>query len=383
MCLKPDDDAIVEVDLVIQRSAAKHQVAATRISNKFRLDAELLQMNEDFLGLSHRTTMIFLTLHYQCRRGGIANMRVWASFHDALSLRRIEDIFHDFVAAHQQVSKAESTQLTRTYLRELGLPEKVMAAYPHQLSGGMRQRIVIAIALACRPQLLIADEPTTALDVTIQAEILELMASLQKRLGMGMIFITHDLNIVRRIAHRVYVMRQGEVVEEGETKALFANPKHEYTRALLASEPTGRKAPVSPNAPKILDGTDLRVNFKIGGGFLSGEPIVLRAVDRVCIFEHGRVRETLFGNEITVERAVLGLFFSGVKLSDGHGGLCFTPIKEIPDAVCCPSSARAMPLSGRLGGRSVREYLEDISSGNVLKKALGIATVGDQPLYEH
>ena len=161
--------------------------------------------------------------------------------------------------------------------------ERRMGFYPHEMSGGQRQRVMIAMALANDPDLLIADEPTTALDVTIQAEILHLMAGLQKRLGMGMIFITHDLNIVKRIAHRVYVMRYGEVVEEGWTQAIFANPRHPYTRALLEAEPSGRKAPPPPNAPKILDGTDVRVTFKFGGGFLAGPAELLRAVDRVSV----------------------------------------------------------------------------------------------------
>ena len=220
----------------------------------------------------------------------------------------MEPIMH-----HQKIAAAEAHVRAVAMLKLVSIPEpeRRMGSYPHEMSGGQRQRVMIAMALANDPDLLIADEPTTALDVTIQAEILELMASLQKRLGMGMIFITHDLNIVRRIAHRVYVMRQGEVVEEGETKALFANPKHEYTRALLASEPTGRKAPVSPNAPKILDGTDLRVNFKIGGGFLSGEPIVLRAVDRVSLTLRrgqtvGIVGESGSGKS-TIARALLRL----------------------------------------------------------------------------
>ena len=163
------------------------------------------------------------------------------------------------------------------------MPSGAWPSYPHELSGGQRQRVMIAMALANDPDLLIADEPTTALDVTIQAEILELMAGLQQRLGMGMVFITHDLNIVRRIAHRVYVMRYGEVVEEGDTTTIFSAPKHPYTKALLEAEPTGRKAPPPADAPKILDGTDIRVTFKLGGGFLSGPPILLRAVDRVSV----------------------------------------------------------------------------------------------------
>ena len=162
-------------------------------------------------------------------------------------------------------------------------PERRMASYPYELSGGQRQRVMIAMALANDPDILIADEPTTALDVTIQAEILELMAGLQKSLGMGMVFITHDLNIVKRIAHRVCVMRDGEVVEEGETKSIFAAPRHAYTKALLEAEPTGRKEPPPAAAPKILDGTDVRVTFRLGGGFLAGAPFLLKAVDRVSV----------------------------------------------------------------------------------------------------
>jgi oligopeptide transport system ATP-binding protein len=162
-------------------------------------------------------------------------------------------------------------------------PERRMASYPYELSGGQRQRVMIAMALANDPDILIADEPTTALDVTIQAEILELMAGLQKSLGMGMVFITHDLNIVKRIAHRVCVMRDGEVVEEGETKSIFAAPRHAYTKALLEAEPTGRKEQPPAAAPKILDGTDVRVTFRLGGGFLAGAPFLLKAVDRVSV----------------------------------------------------------------------------------------------------
>jgi oligopeptide transport system ATP-binding protein len=161
--------------------------------------------------------------------------------------------------------------------------ERRMGSYPHEMSGGQRQRVMIAMALANNPELLIADEPTTALDVTIQAEILELMKGLQERLGMGMVFITHDLNIVRRIARRVYVMRNGEVVEEGDTREIFARPKHPYTKALLDSEPRGLKAPPAANAARILSGKNMRVAFNIGGGFMAGPPLQLKAVDGVSI----------------------------------------------------------------------------------------------------
>ena len=192
----------------------------------------------------------------------------------------MEPIMH-----HAKVGTAEARSRAIDMLKLVRIPEpeRRMGSYPHEMSGGQRQRVMIAMALANNPDLLIADEPTTALDVTIQAEILELMAGLQKRLGMGMVFITHDLNIVKRIAHRVYVMRYGEVVEEGETRAIFAKPKHAYTKDLLEAEPTGRKVPPPANAPKILDGTDVRVTFKIGGGFLAGGSILLKAVDRVSV----------------------------------------------------------------------------------------------------
>jgi oligopeptide transport system ATP-binding protein len=142
---------------------------------------------------------------------------------------------------------------------------------------------MIAMALANDPDILIADEPTTALDVTIQAQILKLLADLQRRLHMAIIFITHDLGIVRRLADRVYVMRSGEVVEQGATATVFANPQHPYTRMLIEAEPAGRKSPPPPGAPVLLEGRDVAVTFRIGGGFLQGAPLILRAVDRISL----------------------------------------------------------------------------------------------------
>ena len=232
----------------------------------------------------------------------------------------MEPIMH-----HRKVGAAEARARAVEMLALVRIPEpeRRMDSYPHEMSGGQRQRVMIAMALANDPDLLIADEPTTALDVTIQAEILELMADLQKRLGMGMIFITHDLNIVKRIADRVCVMRHGEVVEEGETRALFAAPKMPYTRELLEAEPAGRKDPPLPSAPKILDGTDIRVTFKLGGGLLGGEPIYLRAVDRVSVTLRegqtiGIVGESGSGKS-TLARALLRLIPSdGAIVFDGR-----------------------------------------------------------------
>ncbi len=189
------------------------------------------------------------------------------------------------IRKHRGLNAAEAREEALKLLRLVHIPdpERRMKSYPHEMSGGQRQRVMIAMALANDPDILIADEPTTALDVTIQAQILVLLAELQRKLGMAIVFITHDLGIVRRFADRVYVMRYGEVVEEGQAEALFANPQHAYTKMLLAAEPTGTKAPPPANAPVLLEGRNVEVTFKIGGGFLAGEPLLLRAVDHISI----------------------------------------------------------------------------------------------------
>src|SRR3712207_1419794 len=145
-------------------------------------------------------------------------------------------------------------------------PERRLDSYPHELSGGQRQRVMIAMALANNPDVLIADEPTTALDVTVQARILALLADLQKRLGMSIVFITHDLGIVRRLADRTYVMKSGEVVESGRTGGLFAAPKHPYTRMLSDAEPRGRNEPVPATAPVVIEAKDIQVTFNLKKG---------------------------------------------------------------------------------------------------------------------
>ena len=149
------------------------------------------------------------------------------------------------IMRHQKIGKAQArTEALRLLnLVHIPDPERRLKSYPHEMSGGQRQRVMIAMALANDPDVLIADEPTTALDVTIQAQILMLLAELQKKLGTAIVFITHDLGIVRRLADRVYVMRRGEVVETGPTEQIFSSPQHDYTKMLLAAEPTGRKTP--------------------------------------------------------------------------------------------------------------------------------------------
>ncbi|KQN69757.1 MULTISPECIES: ABC transporter ATP-binding protein [unclassified Devosia] len=189
----------------------------------------------------------------------------------------------EVLAVHQGMRKTAARQRTLELLGEVGIPdpESRIDDYPHQLSGGQRQRVMIAMALANNPKLLIADEPTTALDVTVQAQILALLKSLQQRHGMAMLFITHDLTIVRRIADRVAVMTGGEIVESGPTAEIFARPQHAYTKKLLAAAPKG--APNLPNghAPTLVETKDLKVWFPIKRGLLRRVVGHIRAVDGV------------------------------------------------------------------------------------------------------
>ncbi|HAT87891.1 ABC transporter ATP-binding protein [Cohaesibacter gelatinilyticus] len=186
---------------------------------------------------------------------------------------------------HQKMNTKAAMVRAIELLDLVGIPDpaKRIKAYPHEMSGGQRQRVMIAMALANNPDLLIADEPTTALDVTIQAQILQLLAELQKKLGMAILFITHDLNIVRRFADRVYVMKRGEVVEEGETKTIFDTPSHDYTKMLLAAEPDGIKEAPSDDADVLLEGQGVNVTFNIVEGLFGGQKTELRAVNDVNI----------------------------------------------------------------------------------------------------
>ncbi len=189
------------------------------------------------------------------------------------------------IRRHRGLSAAEAKAEAIRLLELVHIPDphRRFKSYPYEMSGGQRQRVMIAMALANNPDILIADEPTTALDVTVQAQILKLLAELQEKLGMAIVFITHDLGIVRRLADRVYVMRSGEVVETGETETIFSAPRHGYTKMLLAAEPTGHKAPPPTGAPVMLEGRNVEVTFKIGGGFMGGDPMMLRAVDHVSM----------------------------------------------------------------------------------------------------
>lgn len=198
-------------------------------------------------------------------------------------LHTIDRQIGEILGLHQRLIGAAARARILELLHQVGIrePEKRLAAYPHELSGGQRQRVMIAMALANRPKLLIADEPTTALDVTVQAQILELLAKLKTEHGMSMLFITHDLGIVRKFADRVCVMTKGRIVEAGLVEDIFERPQHDYTKKLLGSEPRGEPPVADQTKPVVMQGEDIRVWFPIKAGFLRKTVDHVKAVDGV------------------------------------------------------------------------------------------------------
>ena len=200
-------------------------------------------------------------------------------------LHTIEKQIGEILDLHQGMSGPAARARIFELLTQVGIPDPAsrLASYPHQLSGGQRQRVMIAMALANEPDLLIADEPTTALDVTVQAQILTLLKDLQTRLGMAMLFITHDLGIVRKLADTVCVMKEGRIVEQGPVERVFTAHEHPYTRALLAAEPKPDPAPVRPDEPVVVEVKDLKVWFPVKRGVLRRVVGHIKAVDGVSV----------------------------------------------------------------------------------------------------
>jgi microcin C transport system ATP-binding protein len=247
-------------------------------------------------------------------------------------LHTIERQLGESLALHQGLSGAAARARIIELLGKVGIrdAESRLTAYPHQLSGGQRQRVMIAMALANGPELLIADEPTTALDVTIQAQILDLLAELKARENLSLLFITHDLGIVRRIADRVCVMKDGEIVEQGPAAEVFANPQHPYTQKLLAAEAKGLPDPVAENAPVVAETQNLRVWFPIHAGLLRRVVGHVKAVNDATLTVHagetlGIVGESGSG-KTTLALAILRLIpsegrvvFLGQNLAERQG----------------------------------------------------------------
>lgn len=238
-------------------------------------------------------------------------------------LHTLEKQLAESIELHQGLRGAAVRARIVELLTKVGIrdPETRLGAYPHQLSGGQRQRVMIAMALANGPDLLIADEPTTALDVTIQAQILELLADLKRRENMSMLFITHDLTIVRKIADRVCVMKDGEIVEHGPTAKIFGNPTHPYTRTLLEAESTGLPEPVDPNATEIARTKELKIWFPLYKGLLKRTAGYVKAVNAATLSVRagetvGIVGESGSG-KTTVALAIMRLLRSEGEISFG------------------------------------------------------------------
>jgi microcin C transport system ATP-binding protein len=200
-------------------------------------------------------------------------------------LHTVEKQINEMLILHKGLGREAARARTLELLGVVGIPDaaKRLGAYPHELSGGQRQRVMIAMALANEPDLLIADEPTTALDVTIQAQILKLLKELQAEFGMALLLITHDLGIVRKMADRVAVMTQGEIVELEPTERIFENPQHAYTQRLLAAQPKGDPIKAPADAPIVMAGTEVKVHFPIKAGLLKRTVDYVRAVDGISL----------------------------------------------------------------------------------------------------
>ncbi|MDE0193383.1 MAG: ABC transporter ATP-binding protein [Gammaproteobacteria bacterium] len=238
-------------------------------------------------------------------------------------LHTIEQQLGEILFVHRGMGKHDGRERALELLDMVALPNATerLGAYPHELSGGQRQRVMIAMALANEPDLLIADEPTTALDVTVQAQILELLNELKERLNMALMLITHDLGVVRKMADRVCVMTQGEIVEQGRAERVFNEPRHDYTRALLAAEPSGDPVDARADAPVVMDADQLTVKYPLGRGWFSAKRF-LTAVDDVTVQIRrgqtlGIVGESGSG-KTTLAMAMLRLTASegGIRLGD-------------------------------------------------------------------
>ena len=242
-------------------------------------------------------------------------------------LHTIEKQIGEILLLHRGMGKAQARGRILELLHLVGIkePEKRLDSFAHQLSGGQRQRVMIAMALANEPELLIADEATTAVDVTIQAQILDLLQEIQRKTGMAMLVITHELGIVGKLADRIYVMNQGKFVEEGKTNEVFANPTHEYTRMLIASEPAPRQITPDPNSPVMLETSGLKVWFPIKAGIFRKTIDHVHAVDGVdlsvrrghtigVVGESGSGKTTLGMAVLRLNRSEGSIKFDGEEL---------------------------------------------------------------------
>jgi len=276
----------------------------------------------------------------QQARGGTAGIVFQEPMTSLNPLHRIGRQVAEAMALH---GNRPAHNAVTTLLAQVGFPdaERRLDAFPHQLSGGQRQRVMIAMALANNPSLLIADEPTTALDVTIQAQILDLLARQRQARGLALLLISHDLNVVRRVADRVCVMKDGHIVESGPVAQVFARPQHPYTRMLIAAEPSGRPRPIPAGAPDVARAEDLGVTFAVRRGILRRAAGGVRAVDGVSL--HIREGETLgLVGESGSGKSTIGLALLRLQPATGRIVVLGQDITSAPQS-------RIRPLRRRMG----------------------------------
>jgi microcin C transport system ATP-binding protein len=325
------------------RQAGRETIAVDRISFDVRKGETVALVGESGSGKSVSALSILKLLPYPAARHpsgrilfkgrdllamseneirGVRGDNITMVFQEPMTslnpLHTVERQIKEVLEIHRNLSGHAATKRVIELLRDVGIPEAEtrLSSYPHQLSGGQRQRVMIALALANEPDLFIADEPTTALDVTVQAQILKLLKDLQARLGMAMLFITHDLGIVKKIAERVCVMQGGRIVEQGKVAEIFAAPRHDYTRALIAAEPKGEAAKPQPSEPIVVSAENLKIWFPIRRGFLRRTVGHIKAVDGVSLAV--RRGETLgVVGESGSGKTTLGLALLRLISSDG------------------------------------------------------------------
>jgi len=291
-------------------------------------------------------------------------------------LHTIERQVNEVLRLHKRLAPTAARARTLELLRVVGLPEaeRRLDAYPHQLSGGQRQRVMIAMALANEPDLLIADEPTTALDVTIQAQILTLLRELQARFGMALLLITHDLGIVRRMAERVYVMSRGEIVEAGVTRQIFEAPVHPYTRHLLAAEPRPMARAPRADAPIVLDAHDVRVWFAIRRGLLRRTVGHIKAVDGVSLTVREGQTVGVVG-ESGSGKTTLGLALLRLQSAQGRIRVAGREIQDLPARAVRPLRRQMQVVfQDPYGALSPR-----MSIAQIVGEGLGVHGIGATP----
>ncbi|MDE0307682.1 MAG: ABC transporter ATP-binding protein [Albidovulum sp.] len=269
---------------IVGESGSGKSVSARAI---MRMLAENATVSKDTVVLFKGRDLLKLSeIEIQQVRGDRITMIFQEPLTSLNPIYRVGDQVSEIILRHRKISKKNAKLEVVRLLKEVQIPDPEARAsqYPHQLSGGQRQRVMIAMALANEPDLLIADEPTTALDVTVQAEILSLLKELQKSHGMAIMLITHDLGVVRKTSDRVCVMRRGNILEQGAAEQIFNSPKHPYTKHLIDSEPSGQPDPLSDGVPEIIRGTGMKTVFKIKhGSFLNRKTLDLVAVNDLSL----------------------------------------------------------------------------------------------------